>query len=307
MTSEAPLAEIPPCPPATVVTTAQGPVQTVDHGDGPPVLAIHGAMGGHDQSWFLARTLGVPGYRYLAVSRPGYLDTPLAGKTTPEAQADLHAALLDALGLDRVAVMAVSGGGPSALHFAARHPDRCAALVLASVPGGPMRQRPPLAFHLSMLLLRWPAFVRRARAKLAADFAPAAARSIRDPEVRARTLADPVVRELFHGMTLSTFDRPADRLLGTKHDIRMTRDARYPLERVAAPTLVIAGTADPLLPFDEHGAVLGARIPGAKRVVVEGGEHVAIFTHRAEVRPAVVDFLARHWPAAPGMGLAPNA
>jgi len=290
------LPELPPCPPPTVVETRVGPVQLVDHGTGPPILAIHGAMGGYDQSWYLARTLGTPGYRYIAVSRPGYLDTPLAGRTSPESQADLHAALLDALELDRVAVLAVSGGGPSAIHLAARYPDRCAALVLASTPGGPMRQRPPLSFHLMTVLLRWPGFVRRTRARLAADFGPAAARSIRDPEIRARTLADPVLRELFHGMTLSTFDRPADRLAGTRADIRATRDARYPLDRITTPTLVIAGTDDPLLPFDEHGGVLAAGIAGARLHVAEGGEHVAIFTHRAEVRPAVAAFLAQRFP-----------
>jgi len=298
MTSHASTSALPDAPAARLVQTSLGPVQLIDHGAGPPVLAIHGAMGGHDQSWCLARTLGAPGYRTLAVSRPGYLDTPLSSGPSPEAQADLHAALLDALGLDRVAVFAVSGGGPSALHFAARHPSRCAALVLASVPGGPMTRRPPLSFHLTTLLLRWPFFVRRARAKLLAAPEAAIARAIVDPAVRARTLADPELVTLFHGMMLSTFERPQDRLAGTRADIRATHRATYPLERVAAPTLVIAGTADPLLPYDAHGAVLAERIPGAERVVAEGGEHVAIFTHRAEVRPAVADFLGRHWPAA---------
>jgi len=60
--------------------------------------------------------------RVIAVSRPGYLGTPLADGETPEAQADLYAALLDTLGIAR----AVSSRSPPAaeragLRAAPRH------------------------------------------------------------------------------------------------------------------------------------------------------------------------------------------
>ncbi|MCB0108795.1 MAG: hypothetical protein KDE53_22900, partial [Caldilineaceae bacterium] len=83
-------------PPQTVETT-QGIIEYVEVGEGPVVVTIHGAMGGYDQSLFLAQTIGAPSYRYLAISRPGYLGTPLRSGTTPAQQADLIAALLDAL------------------------------------------------------------------------------------------------------------------------------------------------------------------------------------------------------------------
>ena len=84
-------------------------------------------MGGYDQGLILARTIGAPEYRHVAVSRAGYLGTALTAGRNPEEQADLCADLLDALGIDRTAVLAVSGGGPCALQFALRHRDRVGA------------------------------------------------------------------------------------------------------------------------------------------------------------------------------------
>ena len=98
-----------------------------------PVLTLHGAMGGHDQSELLAQTVGPPNRRYINVSRPGYLGTPLSSGQSPSEQADLFAALLDALQIGIVSVLAISGGGPSAIHFAARHPTRCCPRALLDV------------------------------------------------------------------------------------------------------------------------------------------------------------------------------
>jgi pimeloyl-ACP methyl ester carboxylesterase len=294
--ARAPLAPDLPARPS-VLATARGALELACAGDGPAVLALHGAMGGHDQSMLLARTIGPPEHRYLAVSRPGYLGTPLASGRAPEEQADLYAAALDALGVADAAVMAVSGGGPSAIHFALRHPDRCRALVLVSTCGGPIATRIPLSFHLTKRLLRWRWFAETMRAKAARDPARAAGRSIEDPEVRARTLQDEEVTALLGELVTSTLDRPGLRIAGTENDIAVTRRAAYDLERVAVPTLVVHGTADRLVPFGAHGRALADRIPGAELLAIEGGEHVAIFTHREEVRWAVARFLRGHAPA----------
>jgi pimeloyl-ACP methyl ester carboxylesterase len=285
-------------PQPVLLPTARGPVEYVDFGEGPPVLALHGAMGGHDQSLLLARTIGPAGYRYLALSRPGYLGTPLRGRESPEAQADLFAATLDALGLERAAVMAVSGGGPSAIHFAVRHAERCAALVLVSTCGDRLEARIPLSFHVTKRLMRWAWFVEAMRRKVARDPARAAARSIADPEVRARTLADPRSGPLLAELMQSTLHRAAQRLPGTENDIAVTRSpdaTQYPLERVAAPVLVVHGTGDRVVPY-RHATVLASRIAGAELVALRGGEHVAIFTHRDEVSPRVARFLRQHAP-----------
>ena len=80
----------------------------------------------------MALRVGPLRLRVIAPSRPGYLGTVLDVGKTPRDQADAYADLLDALSIRKAAIVALSGGGPSAIQFAAHHADRCAALVLIS-------------------------------------------------------------------------------------------------------------------------------------------------------------------------------
>ncbi|HEX5849315.1 MAG TPA: alpha/beta hydrolase, partial [Rubrobacter sp.] len=105
-------------PDATIADTANGPVQYSDEGGGSPVLFIHGSPGGLDQGALMARFLLEHGHRIIAISRTGYLGTPLSGSNaTPGAQADLAGALMDSLGIERFALACWSGGGPSLYHL----------------------------------------------------------------------------------------------------------------------------------------------------------------------------------------------
>jgi len=274
------------------IQTARGEVEYVELGEpGPVVVTLHGAMGGWDQSAILARAIVEPGFRVLALSRPGYLGTPSASGESPEAQADLYAAMLDALGVERAAVVAISGGGPSAIRFALRHAGRCASLVLVSTVGSPDVPRPPLAFHVMTWLARRRWFAARLERPQGPEVR--ARRAIPDANVRARTLADPVAGPLLRELLASTRHRMADRLTGTRLDIEASR-RNVALENVRVPTLVVHGTADRVVPFSRHGAELARRIPGAELLAVDGGDHVAIFTHREMIAPRVRAFLAEH-------------
>jgi pimeloyl-ACP methyl ester carboxylesterase len=275
-----------------IADTAHGIVEYIDTGAGRVVLCLHGAMGGYDQSWLLARTIGGPGYRYIAVSRPGYLGTPLSSGTTPEEQADLYAGLLDTLGIEKSLVFAISGGGPSAIHFALRHHDRCMGLVLASTCGGRVKNTVPFSFHVMTFLFRLPAFVNFIRKKAGSDLKKSLGRSISAPDILERTLADTEVMELYRELAVGGLHKAAQRVKGTKNDIYTTQTREYPLKDVAVPTLVIHGDKDPHVPFKEHGRRLATEIPGARLCLAEGGEHVTIFTHRNQVRDAVSTFLA---------------
>ncbi|MCD4760345.1 alpha/beta hydrolase [bacterium] len=277
--------------------TALGVVEYVEMGDGPVVIAIHGAMGGYDQSVILAQTIGDAGYRYIAMTRPGYLGTPMRSGQTPEQQGDLVAALLDKLGIAKAGVMAVSGGGPSAVQFGLRHSGRCAGLVLVSTCADKVDMPIPFSFKVMKYLARWPWFVHRFRKKAEKDLEAVAKRSIRDPEILARTVNDADTWPLFSTMLLSTFDRMGQRLEGTENDIEITRTATYPLENLDVPVLIVHGTQDPLVRFEVHAKMYEARVPHVELLAVDGGEHVAIFTHRNMVRAKVMAFMQRHFTA----------
>ena len=113
-----------------VVNTPCGPIEYAVAGEGIPLLGIHGAGGGFDQGLDFFRPLVSRGFKVIAPSRFGYLRTPLLSDASPMAQADAHACLLDALGLQKVAVAGGSAGSPSAMQFCLRHSERCSAMVL---------------------------------------------------------------------------------------------------------------------------------------------------------------------------------
>lgn len=284
-----------------LLDTAQGPVEVARMGagigSGPALLALHGGMGGFDQGLLLARAaLAAPdGFDVIAPSRPGYLGTPLAGRASPEAQADLYAALLDALGIHQAVVAAVSAGGPGALAFAARHRGRCAGLVLVSACtrrlNVPERVRarlpvmriaarvPSLPGVMEWMTRRQP--VRAARA------------SILDAADCARTLADPEAGPLLRALQESVFRDMSRRLPGTQVDVdQLTALPEAPPWRAEVPVLAIHGTGDRVVPFD-HAERLCAANPSIELLRIPDGEHVCLFTHMERVRAAVAGFLAR--------------
>ena len=91
---------------------------------------VHGAGGGFDQGLHFAKPLIDSSFRVIAMSRFGYLRTPLPKNASAAAQADAHACLLDALNIQRAAIVGASAGAPSSMQFALRHPERCTVMVL---------------------------------------------------------------------------------------------------------------------------------------------------------------------------------
>lgn len=98
-----------------VVQTLCGPIEYQEAGTGVPLLAVHGSGGGHDQGMAFARPLTRRGIRVIAMSRFGYLRTPMPADASAAAQADAHICLLDALGIARAAVLGGSAGAPRPL------------------------------------------------------------------------------------------------------------------------------------------------------------------------------------------------
>lgn len=259
-----------------IVETACGPIEYAAGGDGPPVLVVHGAGGGYDQGHAIAR-LAHDEFHWIAMSRFGYLGTPLPADASPEAQADSHAALLDALNIPRAAIMGISAGGPSTLQFALRHPDRCTALVMvsaisrAALPGSPLIE---LAYKL---VFRW-------------DFAFWLMMSIARPALLSLIGVMPAVQarltpseEEWLDSFLETVLPVSPRRAGLLNDMTVCPDLpRYPLERITVPALVIHADDDSLIPLAQ-GEFTARTIPGAELITLPDGDHLLLAVCRRKV------------------------
>jgi pimeloyl-ACP methyl ester carboxylesterase len=117
---------------ALYAQTRHGVIEYAAWGEGAPVLVIHGAGGGFDQGQLIAEAFGGDGVHWIAISRFGYLGSALPADASPSAQADAIVDLLDSLGVERVSIMAFSGGTPPALQFAERYPERVERMALLS-------------------------------------------------------------------------------------------------------------------------------------------------------------------------------
>jgi len=287
-----------------VADTPCGPIEYAVAGRGPAtILVVHGAGGGFDQALDIAAPLVTRGFGVIAPSRFGYLRTPVPPDASPAAQADAFAGLLDALNLHRVVVVGVSAGGPSAMQFALRHPARTTALILM-VPlaypaqteqrrGGAMPKRMPVAAKwffdaaLSSEFLFWLAWrlAPRVMTQAVLGTQPAALDSA-GPDEQARVR---IVRD--HILPISP------RRLGLLNDAAIAPSLqRYELERIVAPTLVVA-VKDCLYGTYDGARYTAEHIPGARLVSIAGGGHLWA-GHDAEVTLEVAAFLQRHAPVA---------
>ncbi|MER7500619.1 alpha/beta hydrolase [Nonomuraea pusilla] len=283
--------------------TRLGPVEYDLYGsEGPVVLSVHAGLGGADQGRLFASWLQQDGFRILSPSRPGYGGTPPESGRTDDEQADLLAALLDELGIDRVGVLAVSAGAPVGYAFAARHPDRVWALISVGGVSRPVPSEPGSSLQRTfMTTVGQKLTLLTARLSLesvvAATLDETSTFTEEQREARvAYIMRTPPVRAFFAAMFDTTFPYER-RWTGTDNDAEQARRGAPPLEGIVAPTLVVHGTQDGDVPF-EHGRSAAERIPGARRYWMEQDDHLGFWLGPAASRAqaAARAFLRGHAP-----------
>lgn len=274
---------------------AQTPCGTIEYataGDGPPILFIHGSGGGYDQGLAFGEPLARAGFQIIAMSRFGYLGTPLPADASAAAQADAHACLLDALGIARAAVIGGSAGAPSAMQFALRYPDRATALVLlvpaAYVPRAdgarPLLEPWGTRFLFDTALrsdfLFWAATRVAPRTMVRAILAtPPDVVEAADTKERARVAA-----------VLAGILPVSSRRLGLLNDALVTSTLEhYDLEHIRTPTLTIS-VADDLFGTFDAARYTAQQIPNAHFVDYRTGGHLWV-GHAQDVTTEICDFL----------------
>jgi len=232
-----------------------------DTGDRSPLLLSHGFRAS-GRMWdrnaaALARDREVLRWDMRGHARSGAPDDPTA-YGVEQSVGDM-VALLDVLGATRVALGGMSLGGYLSLAFNARHPDRVAALILVDTGPG---------FRRDASREQWNGFAERTARALERD-GPAALPT--GPEVDEH----PAARGLAH----------TARRVMAQGDTRVIDS----LEHILVPTLVIVGAQD----ADFLGAAdyMAAKIPGARKVVLDGAGHAANIDAADAFNAAVGEFL----------------
>jgi 2-hydroxy-6-oxonona-2,4-dienedioate hydrolase len=232
------------------------------------------------------------GFRIIAMSRFGYLRTPLPTDASASAQADAHACLLNALKIRRAAVVGASAGAPSSMQFALRHPDRCSAMVLL-VPAAYVPRpgsAPPMQTPAGTDILFDTA--------LKSDFLFwVAIRLTRSTMIRAILATPPTVVENASaaeqarvGKVLEHILPVSPRRLGLLNDAAVTSSLQpYELERITIPTLVI-GMADDLFGTFDAARYTAEHVPRARFIGYSSGGHLWV-GHQKEVMSEIAAFL----------------
>ena len=257
-----------------VVSTARGPIEVAVVGAGPPVLVVHGTGGGFDQGMNIARGfMGEwgEGFRCIAISRFGYLRTPMPQDGSSAAQADALAAVLDALEVPRAAVIGVSAGAHPTAQFALCYPEKVEALVLA-VPAlyAPPATGPPAIitdYVLRSDFLVW----------LMGRLAPSVLlRAAGAPPSVQRDLSPQGRKELIDG-----FFPASARHAGLTKDIRnaILGWPDLPIEEFEMPVLLIGAKDDPYrsAPVVRYSS---GRIPWARAIMLERDGHILVGQER---------------------------
>jgi len=268
-------------PRAHLAGTPYGTIEYAVRGEGPALLVSHPLLGGFDIGLTIADLYVGPGFRVIAPSRFGYLGSSLPAHATVEDQADAYALLLDELGVDRAAVFAYSAGGPSALQFALRHPDRTAVLGLLAPPLPGKTGRPPKPIGNVMFgsdLFFW----------TLKAFLPATLTRILGMPKHFHPTADE--RVVLTDREAELFPiRPRKR--GALFDVYVSTPSvqSFPLAEIAVPTLLLNASDDGLSAFSNAVAAAEA-IPRVTFTPFEEGGHL-LLGQEAAVRGRTAPFL----------------
>ena len=277
---------------SVLLQTRCGPIEVQEAGTGVPLLVVHGSGGGQDQGMAFAGALAKHGIRVIAMSRFGYLRTPMPADSSAAAQADAHVCLLDALGIRRAAVMGGSAGAPSALQMAIRHPDRVSALILLV----PLAYKPPSQADSAPPM---PAWVEAAMMRLiGSDFLFWSALHVARDQVIKMVLATPpellvTASPQEHARVSAMLDNilpVSARAEGLRSDTAVGKHlVPAPLGTIHLPTLIVSARDDRYGTF-ASAQYTASQIAGSKFVGFDEGGHTWV-GHDDEVMAEIVMLL----------------
>jgi pimeloyl-ACP methyl ester carboxylesterase len=247
------------------------------YGEGEPLVLIPGFRTGlwlwFKQTEALARKSRVVLFDPRGIGQSAYTGEPF----TIAALADDLAGLLSALGIERAHVLGVSFGGFVAQEFAIKYPQMTRGLILCCTSSGGARHvLPSMSVLQAMASLEGLNSEERTRKDLLGAFAPEFVRE-QPAEVEAF-----IARRLRHPVT--------DWAHFAQLQAAAAFDASERVSGIKAPTLVLTGDADTIVP-PGNSLNLAAQIPQAQLARIAGGSHMFFIEQPEEFNRAVIEFI----------------
>ncbi len=274
----------------STVTVGDVELYYEEHGSGEPLLLIMG-LATDSTAWMFQLPAFAERYRTIVFDNRGVgRSAKPAGPYTIGGMADDTAGLLAALGIERTHVVGVSMGGMIAQELALRHPAHVRGLVLACTYPEPDEE---IRLGRASSIAQLGGSVDAAGA-VTLDMAAV------DPMMIFQTLMPkvfspnflmnqlPTLMQLFGGALQWGFSIEA---IMAQVDAVMSHKATDRLRDIVAPTLVITGDSDLLIP-PANSDVIAGEIPGAKLVKIPGGTHGFNFETPEIFNRTILDFLA---------------
>ncbi len=243
-------------------------------GQGDPVLLIMGLSYPSDM-WHRTRPVLSTNYRTIALDNRGAGRSDVPPGPYPIAlMASDAAAVLDAAGVESAHLFGVSMGGMIAQEFALQYPQRVRSLILGcTAAGGPTAVRAERE-ATDLLMAR----VRMSPEQAAEAIVP----FIYDASTpRERIEEDLAIRKAW-------LARPEAYMAQLQGILAWESYSRLP--GVSAPTLVIHGESDRLVP-SANGKLVAERIPGARFVMLRSASHIFLSDQTDAAHRAILEFL----------------
>ena len=247
-----------------------------EEGKGDPLLLIMG-LGYPSYAWYRTRPVLSKQFRTIAFDNRGVgqSDMPAGPYPIPLMASDA-AAVLDAAEVESAHVFGISMGGMIAQEFTLQYPKRVRSLVLGcTAAGGPHVVRSdPEATQMLM-----------ARSSMTGDEAAQAALPfIYHPGTSQEMIEEDLkVRKPW-------FPHP-DAYTAQVQGI-LAWEAYSRLDQIAAPTLVIHGESDRLVPAG-NGKLIAEKIPGAKLVTLARASHIFTTDQPEATHQSILEFLGK--------------
>jgi pimeloyl-ACP methyl ester carboxylesterase len=257
-------------------------VAVSDAGNGPPVVLLHGLACGK-RMWFHQIRALRHRFRVIAYDQRGHGQTDAPALATGYSAAHLArdlAGVLDALKIERAAIVGFSLGGGPALALAASKPERVSRLELADVGAGaddPVK--------IENMARQWVKLIDRGNAdELVCEmlrselFKVYARRNIRSRDHMAALIRTTPL----HGLRFTLSE-----VLAKRKSLFRLADV---LKAVKAPTLVLVGQQDYVC--SKASKLIAQNIPDASLRIIEGSGHMSPLEQPAAFTAALAEFLA---------------